>query len=181
LDCFACLWIAVDEYGKYYVYREYAEKDKIISNGCAEILDISKDDGKIDMTLAPPDIWGRSQESGKGRDILFYESGLPIVKSNNNREAGWLHIKELLRHERLFIFRTCCKLIDCITELQIDVKNPNDCLTEPHDITHLPDALRYFCAFWINNAKPPRKNKDPFQLYNERKMKSLSKRNMRPR
>ena len=27
-----------------------------------------------------------------------------------------------------------------------DDKNPSDCSTEPHDITHICDALRYFCV-----------------------------------
>jgi phage terminase large subunit len=32
--------------------------------------------------------------------------------------------------------------------LIFDPKNPNDCLTEPHELTHAPDSLRYFCSSW---------------------------------
>ena len=164
LDCFACLWIAVDEYGKYYVFREYAEPEKIISDGCAEIKDICPE--KIEMTLAPPDIWGRSQESGRSRADLFRENGVPLVRSDSRRESGWLNVKELLRHERLYIFRNCTGLIACITELQRDGRNPNDCMTEPHDITHLPDALRYFCAYWVNTPSAPKQEKsEPDYLF----------------
>jgi phage terminase large subunit len=30
--------------------------------------------------------------------------------------------------------------------LQFDEKNPNDTKREPHEITHAPDAIRYFVA-----------------------------------
>ena len=30
--------------------------------------------------------------------------------------------------------------------MQHDQKNPSDCAKTPHEITHLPDALRYFCV-----------------------------------
>ena len=40
-------------------------------------------------------------------------------------------------------FENCKELIRCIPLLQHDDKNPNDVATEPHDITHAPDALRY--------------------------------------
>ena len=32
--------------------------------------------------------------------------------------------------------------------LQHDEKNPNDVANEPHELTHAPDALRYFCTMY---------------------------------
>lgn len=156
LDCLACLWIAIDERGDYYVYREYAESDKVISAGAKDLLSLSEDESII-YTVAPDDLWARSQESAKSKADLFREGGLHLLKGNRNREAGWLAIKELLAvkngESRLKIFSNCTGLIECLPALQRDIKKPTDCMTEPHDITHLPDALRYFCLQYVQPAK----------------------------
>jgi phage terminase large subunit len=152
LDCLACVWVAIDELGNYYVYREYAESDKIISVGAEEILRLSEGEN-IQYTVAPSDLWSRSQESAKSKADIFRENGLTLIKGNNNREAGWLALAEMLKpiktdegtESRLKIFNTCQNLIEYIPALQRDTKKPTDCMTEPHEITHLPDALRYFC------------------------------------
>lgn len=152
LDCLACVWVAIDELGNYYVYREYAESDKIISSGAEDILKLSESEN-IQYTVAPSDLWSRSQESAKSKADIFRENGLTLIKGNNNREAGWLALAELLKpintdegtESRLKIFDTCQNLIEYIPALQRDNKRPTDCMTEPHEITHLPDALRYFC------------------------------------
>jgi phage terminase large subunit len=156
LDCLACLWIAIDERGDYYVYREYAESDKVISAGAKDIIELSEDESIL-YTIAPDDLWARSQESAKSKADLFRESGLNLLKGNRNREAGWLAVKELLTIKnggsRLKIFSNCTELIECLPALQRDSKKPTDCMTEPHDITHLPDALRYFCLQYTQPAK----------------------------
>lgn len=171
LDCLACVWVAVDESGNYYIYREYAQSDKTISEGTADILALSEGEN-IDYTAAPPDMWGRSQESGKTKAELFAESGLSLVKSSNDREAGWLAVKELLKpingNSRLKIFCNCVELAECLPALQRDAKHPTDCMTEPHDITHLPDALRYFALQYIYPARPEVKAKTDVQRYRER-------------
>ena len=157
LDCFAMLWIATDDVGGVYVFREVAESNLPISTA-AELAKRMTDEQVYD-TLAPPDLWNRSQETGKSKALLFEESGLRLNKSNNDREAGWLSIRELLKLDingepRLKIFRTCTRLISDLPELQHDAKRPTDCATEPHDITHVPDALRYFAISWARPADP---------------------------
>lgn len=156
LDCLACLWIAIDERGDYYVYREYAQSDKVISKGAEELISLT-DEETILYTVAPDDLWARSQETAKSKADIFRESGLTLLKGNRNREAGWLAVKELLTvkngESRLKIFSTCQNLIECLPALQRDSKKPTDCMTEPHDITHLPDALRYFCLQYTSPAK----------------------------
>ena len=54
---------------------------------------------------------------------------------------------------RLQIFSTCTDLLRCLPSLLSDPKRIGDCRTEPHEITHLPDALRYFA---VMQADPPR-------------------------
>ena len=156
LDCLACVWIAIDERGDYYIYREYAESDKVISAGAQDILHLSEGENIL-YTVAPDDLWARSQESAKSKADLFRESGLTLLKGSRNREAGWLAVKELLTvkngESRIKIFSTCSELIECLPALQRDQKKPTDCMTEPHDITHLPDALRYFCLQYVYPTK----------------------------
>ncbi len=160
LDRLACYWFAVDSTRTVYVYKELCESNLPISTAAQKILDMTEADEKIHCTFAPPDMWSRVQESGKSKADIFHASGLTIVKSSNDREAGWLEVKELLKTDvngtaRLKIFSNCTELIRCLPALQIDPKRPTDCSTEPHDITHAPDALRYFAVAWT------RPNPDP--------------------
>lgn len=174
LDCLACLWIALDELGNYYVYREYAEPDKTISEGSKDILSLTGDE-KIIYTVAPGDLWGRSQESAKSKFDLFRESGLTLTQGSNDREAGWLAIKELLKafetdtdkESRLKIFSNCVTLIEHLPALQRDSKKPTDCMTEPHDITHVPDALRYFVLQFTKPTKV-KETKTDVQKYRDK-------------
>lgn len=165
LDCAACVWVAIDEGGNYYVYREYAEENKPIADAATDIVSLS-DDEEIRYTVAPTDLWARSQESAKAKADLFRESGLNLIKGSNNREAGWLAVKELLKvkgegemkYAKLKIFSSCNKLIDHLPALQRDTKHPTDCMKEPHEITHLPDALRYFCLQYVMPSKEPKRD-----------------------
>jgi phage terminase large subunit len=150
----ACYWVAVDSLHNCYVYRELCESNLPISDAAKKILDYTPDGEEIYLTFAPPDLWNRSQETGRSKALIFGESGLNLTKSNNDREAGWLAIKELLQKDangesRLHIFKQCTQLIRHLPELQRDPKKPTDTLTEPHEITHSPDALRYFAISYI--------------------------------
>ena len=158
LDRLACLWIAMDSTRKIYVYRELCESDLPISTAAESILKHTEENEKIYATLAPPDLWSRSQETGKSRALIFADSDLHLTKSNNDREAGWLAIKELLKLDkngeaRLQIFSTCRELIRCLPALQRDKKRPTDTMREPHELTHAPDALRYYAISWARPAE----------------------------
>lgn len=152
LDRLACLWIALSPEGNCYVYREFCKPNLTISQAAAEILRRTPDSEEIYATLAPPDLWHRSQESGKSKAILFSEFGINFTKTSNDRECGWLAVKELLiggeGRGRIFFFKTCEEIIKCLPALSVDRLRPTDCSTEPHDITHAPDALRGFAIFY---------------------------------
>lgn len=157
LDMLAAYWIAVDNGANCYVYKEYCSPDLPISVAARAILDNTEPGENIYAVLAPPDLWNRSQETGKSKALLFYEAGLELTKSNNDREAGWLAIKELLKQDaegnsRLHIFKNCPKLIKNLPELLRDPRRPTDTMNEPHEITHSPDALRYFAIYWVSPA-----------------------------
>lgn len=183
LDCLACVWVAVDELNNYYVYREYGEPDRIISDGAKDIIELSKDE-YIQYTVAPSDIWARSQETAKSKADIFRENGLPLIKGNNNRETGWLALKDLLkvydadenkRDSRLKIFSSCIQLIEYLPSLQRDAKKPTDCMTEPHNITHLPDALRYFAVQYVYPSAPAKPEKTEIDKYKDRVLNGRNK------
>ena len=157
LDRLACLWIALSPEGKSYVYREFCQSNLPISSAAAEILKRTPPGEEIYATLAPPDLWFRTQESGRSKQRIFAEAGLNMIKTSNDRESGWLAIKEMLITEReggakLRIFRNCTEIIRCLPMLKIDKLRPTDCSVEPHYITHAPDALR---GYAIYRAAPP--------------------------
>ncbi len=157
LDRLVCLWIAVSPEGCAYVYRELAKSDLAISQSARAILERTPPDEEIYATLAPPDLWARSQESGKSKAALFSEYGINFTKTSNDRETGWLAIKELLQtkdnNPGLIIFSFCTELIRCLPALVRDKLKPSDCANEPHDITHAPDALRGFAIYYARPNK----------------------------
>lgn len=153
LDRLACLFIAVSPQGECYVYREVCESDLTISAAAERIIKATERDEEIYATLAPPDLWNRTQETGRSKALIFSEAGLSLDKTNNDREAGWLSIKELLKLDangepRLKIFSSCREIIKCLPALVRDDKKPTDCASEPHELTHAPDALRGFAIYW---------------------------------
>lgn len=158
LDRTACLWIAVSPDGCAYVYREFCESNLPISAAARGINERTPCGEDIYATLAPPDLWSRSQESGKSKASLFSEFGVNFTRTSNDRESGWLALKELLcdtgRGVRLKIFSTCTEIIKCLPALTVDKLRPTDCSTEPHVITHAPDALRGFAIHYARPAEP---------------------------
>ena len=177
LDMFAHYKIAIDNENVAYVFHEIYESGLIISDAAARVksAEICEGSNGIAMSwypprvrLAPPDMWNSSQESGKSRALLFYENGLDLVRSNNDRAAGWLAIKELLKRRkapdgtdlvRLKIFRTCRHLIRTLPQILIDERHPDDCKKDPHELTHAPDALRYFAIYWTHPPEESKKKK----------------------
>ena len=153
LDMLAGYWIAVDPQGRAYVYREIYRSGLIISDAARAILSMTQE--PISAYIAPPDLWNRRQDTGRSAAEIFASEGMPLSKARNDRVQGWYDLKEWLRPcvdevgERaagLRIFDTCRELIRCLPSVVHDKTNPNDVSTEPHELTHAPDAIRYFCA-----------------------------------
>ena len=55
----------------------------------------------------------------------------------------------------LRIFPRCVNLIRTLPLLRYDERRPADCESEPHELTHAPDALRGFCVYRVQSAQPP--------------------------
>ncbi|MDO4566657.1 MAG: terminase family protein [Oscillospiraceae bacterium] len=154
LDMLAGYWIALLPDGRACVYREVYESSHIISSAAKRILELSEGESVCEF-LAPPDLWNRRQESGQSAAEIFLHCGVELTRAPSNRVAGWYALKEWLKPLKLpeggegaglFFFDTCLNAIRCLPLIARDAKNPNDCAVFPHELTHAPDALRYFAA-----------------------------------
>ena len=164
-DRLACLWGASDEHGNLYIYQEWCISDLTISEAARGILERST--GKELCTYAPPDLTSRSSDTGISRAETFATSGLPLTIVSNSRINGWNNKAEWLKVRddglpRLRIFRGCRELIHCLPLLQHDEKKPDDCATEPHNITHAPDALRYMLDGRPMTTELPAPEREPW-------------------
>ena len=179
LDCLAAYWIAVDFNGTCFVYREIHEPGLIISAAADLILE-SCEGEQIDQFFLPPDMKTSRQETGKSAYQLFVDNGVVGTMSRNQRVDGWLCLKEYLKPRgknnipTILFFNNCTKIIKHLPLLQRDDKDPNDVAQEPHEFTHGPDAIRYFCSSWISTPEHEREYISGTFYYGELRMKGIS-------
>ncbi len=153
LDMFAGYFIAMDDNGRAYVYKELYQSGLIISDMVQMIkANITE---SIYEFIAPPDMWNRNRDTGKSVAEIALDNGVFFNQASNERVAGWLNMKEWLKPYNdehgsmiagLRIFNCCPNLIESIPALQYDDKNLSDVSKQPHIYTHGPDAIRYFIA-----------------------------------
>ena len=183
LDALACLYIAVDTQDVAYVIGEVYESNLIISDA-AEAIKAAEPREERYITYAPPDLWSRTKDSGKMISETFYNCGVPLWKSDSSRIPGWMQVHERLRvipdvdggqTARLKIFSSCRDLIRCISTIKADEKNCNDVATDPHELTHLPDALRYWCVMHTAVPKEPDTRTSEQKMLDEHKKKVLGR------
>ena len=181
LDMFAVLFIAVDNKGQAYIYNEIHKSDLIVSEACQTLRSYMRGE-TFKAIYAPPDLWNRNRDTGKSTFEVFMNNGITLTKAGNSRESGWLAVKEWLKIKKardeqtgepieisnIKIFSNCINLIRCLPQLQHDEKNPNDVATEPHELTHITDALRYFCVSRVSPSKEPIKHERTFNFDVER-------------
>lgn len=178
LDMLAGLWIAIDEHGKGYVYKETNNPDLIISEAARKLIDITNKE-KLYIRYGPGDLWNRRQETGKSAWEIFTQNGWVMNKADRNRANGalamkeWLHVYktrdeqtgEEIETSDLKIFSNCTTLISHLSQIQTDERDPNCYATEPHELTHIVDAMRYF-AIMRTSPSAVRKQKAIPSQYN---------------
>lgn len=175
LDMAAVYWIAMDYQMDIYIYKELYESNLIVSEAGKKINEMTTENISIDY--APPDLWNRNKDTGKSTADIFAECKQYLTKADNNRVQGWLALHEWLKvfpdeqgqlTSKLHIFSNCVNLIRTLPAVQFDEKNPNDVAIEPHELTHAPDAIRYFCTMWqapmIRKRIIPEGNYTPTEL-----------------
>ena len=171
LDMLAALLIGVDGTGEAYVVGEVYEgrdlgdgHDGLIVSEAAEAVKSLAGGRQITAYLAPPDLWNARQETGKSVADIFAERGVYLTKTSNDRVDGWMAVKEWLKprmcedgveRPRLRFFPNCRNIIRTLPLLQYDEKRPNDVRSEPHELTHAPDALRGFCVYRTYGGTEP--------------------------
>ncbi len=152
LDMLAAVFVAISPHGEAYVYDEVHIPNLIVSEAAKRISE--KSDG-VSVFIAPSDLWSRQKDSGKSIAELFADFGIYFTKIATERAEGWLCLKEWLKPvptengtltAKLKIFSCCVNLIRCLPLLTCEKNNSCDVSTEPHSITHAPDALRYFAV-----------------------------------
>ena len=175
-DMLAALWVAIDEKGNGYVYKEVHEPNLIVSLAGNRLNEVNNGDQLV-LDLCPPDLFARNRVDYRSTVEIFQQDcGHYITKATNDRVGGWNAVREWLKdveeeiecfdekgeivikkitHPKLRVFSNCTNLIKYIPLLIYDEKNPNDASTQPHEVTHINDALRYFCASWTMNAVVP--------------------------
>lgn len=175
LDMLAAYWIAVDEADNAVAYREVYEPNLIIPEAAKRLREANGDE-YISAWFAPKDLWNRRQETGQSAADIFAEEGVYLDQVSNGRVHGWYELKRRLQpvrdefgvvKPRLRFFSTCTNLIRTLPALQHDEKRPNDCATEPHEITHAPDAIRYFCDGCPLPASVPGMRDEDYLSYEE--------------
>lgn len=151
LDMLAAIYGAVDPEGNIYIYKEVYKPELIISAACEAMREAEEGEGYI-VRYAPGDLWGKSSTDGKTRIEHFTDGGFNFIAASRDRAAGWAAVKEWLKiyedaegkkTSRLKIFKNCVNLIRTLPAIARDEKKPDDVKTEPHELTHAPDALRY--------------------------------------
>jgi phage terminase large subunit len=189
MDMLAAYTVAVDQAGGAYVVDElYEGRDLgdghnglIISDAALRLGEMAKG-RKITAWLAPPDLWNSRQETGRSVADIFREHGISLTRTSNDRVDGWMAVREWLKvtkgpdgqpSARLRIFRGCVNLIRTLPLLMYDPKRPSDAATEPHEITHAPDAIRGFCVYWTSSAKKPDERADYERIIAERERRGF--------
>ncbi|MCE5188253.1 MAG: phage terminase large subunit [Eubacteriales bacterium] len=150
-DPCAVLWFAVAPGGRVYVYREYYERN-VLSSETAKRIRLLTGEEAIAYTAASPDAWqcrgmnASGDLSGMSIAEVFAHGGVPLIRADNARIAGWQRIREYLAaaddgEPKLVIFRNCENLIRTLPMLAFDERFTEDVSGDCED--HAPEALRY--------------------------------------
>ena len=147
-DMLAALICAVDADGNVWVVKELCVPNLTLGEA-AERLSALCRPYAVEFAVASPDLWNRRQDSGRsGFEIMQAVGGMPpMLPADDRRVAGWRMLREYLGtaegSPHLRISRECPELIRCLQALLFDTVRAEDAASEPHSVTHAPEALRY--------------------------------------
>ncbi len=167
-DMFCALFGLLDERGRMWIYKEIYQSGLLATEAAERLRAATEPGEKIAAYFAPPDLWGRNNQTGKSTVERFAEAGIYFARAVNDRVQGWYDLAEWLRVREdeqgaktanLRIGTNCLNLLRTLPAIQRSEKNPNDCAIDPHELTHAPDALRYMVAGRPWAKKPPDERK----------------------
>lgn len=157
------------------IYATYAPPDlwSRTKDSGVTIADLFRDNG-VDFVAANNDringwqqvkdhikVMSAYREPDKTRDtpedMIFAES--PNYQAAQTEQKVINIVERLMDeqapHSKLRVFNTCPILIRHVKALQYDDDRIGDAATEPHNITHICDALRYYCVSRTHAPKSP--------------------------
>jgi hypothetical protein len=143
------LWHAVDEEGRVYTYRELYARGMLASEAARLCAKLSLGE-EIRYTAASPDAWQKRGMQGDigGESIaeVFATAGMPLLKADASRVAGWMRAREYMAdgrdgNPRWKCFDTCRNLIRTLPLMIHDEHYAEDIADGLED--HAPEALRY--------------------------------------
>ena len=154
-DMLAVPWFTVDTEGIVYLYKELYEPGLTLKQAAKRILHVNNGD-KIEYISSAPDLWNRNKDSGVPEVETLINAGLrTIIRADNRRIPGWRHLREYLsvyeqptdngviKTAQFRIFDNCKTAIRTLSSITKDERNPEDVADEPHELTHMPEAIRY--------------------------------------
>ena len=161
-----CGWLAVDDVGNHYLYREYSpvgEPPKIFA---PKVLRMTGPEEKIVTTIADPSIWQKTQygedaqQATRSIQMELGDNGLFCIKANNDRIIGWNMVKSLLYWDeqgvkpQFYVLENCKYAIESIPTLVHDDNKVEDLDTDGED--HPADAIRYGVMHTCKTTRPKR-------------------------
>ena len=165
-----CLWFALDEDGRVYVYREFyiaglnvdqiAQEIKRLSEG--EVYDYSISDPAIFANIGYVDKYG-----GQTIAETFAHYGIQWIPGSNRRVDGWNLTHQYLywdNHKRplLQFFEICYNGIRTIPSLIHDEHKTEDLDSNGED--HVADTVRYFLMS-LHERRSPQEKKGEEKIF----------------
>ena len=147
-DMLAALLIGVADDGVVYVADELCIPGLTLSEAAMRIVGAFAN-FRPEYAVASPDLWNRRQDSGLSGFEIMQKTPLmpPMVSADDRRIPGWRVVREYLGGSegevKLKICSGCTELIHSMTSLLCDKSRAEDAASEPHSVTHAPEALRY--------------------------------------
>lgn len=165
---FAVVWIAIDHYGRMYLFKEYYGCTRQADTGvqmepreiARKIKEIENTDpmlkGRHVIGIADPAIW--QMTTGESIADMMEREGVYFSKGDHTRLAGLMQLHYRLAFDSegfpmMYVFKSCRNVIRTLPTLIYDEKHPEDVDTTMED--HLYDAIRYVC---MENPLNPRRN-----------------------
>jgi phage terminase large subunit len=171
-DRLAVLLLGRDDDGRLWVLGERCASGLTLREAAAESVMLWQTSPMPpEYVVASPDLWNRRQDSGlSGVAVMQTVPGMPPMRmADDRRIAGWRTLRQYLHGEdgfpRLRIFAGCDELIRCMQSIGCDSKRPEDAASQPHALTHTPEALRYgVMSDAANYLQAQREKQDPFRF-----------------
>lgn len=179
-------WFAIDNDGEVWVYKEYVCRQKTYTEVAEKILELTREDEKIDYLVADPAIWAKkgNQNGMSGAEELqavLDKRKIVVVPANNDRVNGWGVCREYMKvtnrggkpHTRLHLSNSLSFGWEKLVELQYDDKRPEDAKKQDGD--DWPDMLRYGLMSRVSPAKEKKKEEKPDRYgYSQKSSESRS-------